>query len=94
MDNINISNPMDYKVALYIRLSKEDDKKGESESISNQRSMLRRFCESKRLYVVNEYIDDGISGTTFNRPAFQKLIWSLQKICQGLVVTILVQGII
>ena len=87
MDNINISNPMDYKVALYIRLSKEDDKKGESESISNQRSMLRRFCESKRLYVVNEYIDDGISGTTFNRPAFQKLIQDIENKKINMVIT-------
>jgi|GEM_PF-5381445 len=42
-----ISNPMDYKVALYIRLSKEDDdpKKSESESVTNQHSLLQDFVE-------------------------------------------------
>lgn len=61
MNNLNISNPIDYKVALYIRLSKEDMKPGESESITNQRSLLIRFAKSQRLTIVGEYVDDGIS---------------------------------
>jgi len=79
MNNIDISNPLDYKVALYIRLSKEDDKKGESESISNQRSILTRFAQNKNLFIVKEYIDDGISGTTFNRPSFKKMIQDIEN---------------
>lgn len=87
MDNINISNPMDYKVALYIRLSKEDDKKGESESISNQRSMLRRFAEGKKLFIVDEYVDDGISGTTFHRPSFERMIQDIESKKINMVIT-------
>lgn len=61
MNSLNISNPIDYKVALYIRLSKEDMKPGESESITNQRSMLTRFAKDQRLTIIDEYVDDGIS---------------------------------
>lgn len=76
-----------YKVALYIRLSKEDNKKGESESISNQRSILRRFAENKELTEVEEYIDEGFSGTTFNRPAFQKMIKDIEDKKINMVIT-------
>ena len=79
MNQILISNPVNYKVALYIRLSKEDDKKGESESISNQRSILRRFAKDNHLMVIDEYIDDGISGTTFHRPAFKRMIQDIEN---------------
>ena len=61
LNSLNISNPMDYKVALYIRLSKEDMKPGESESITNQRSLLTRFANNQKLTIVDEYVDDGIS---------------------------------
>lgn len=79
MDNITIFNPSNYKAGLYIRLSKEDAKLSESESISNQRSMLRRFAESKNINIVDEYIDDGISGTTFNRPSFERMIQDIEN---------------
>lgn len=87
MDYLKIANPIDYKVALYIRLSKEDEKPGESESITNQRSMLTRFAESQRLYVVDEYIDDGISGTTFDRPSFQKMLRDIEAKKINMVIT-------
>ncbi len=92
MYSVNISNPIEYKVALYIRLSKEDLNKGEtkkeeSESISNQRSILERFCESNRLCIVDEYIDDGISGTTFNRPAFERMIQDIEAKKVNMVIT-------
>ena len=60
-----ISNPMDYQAAFYIRLSKEDDSEKESESVTNQRSLLAEFAAKHRLSVVSEYVDDGYSGTTF-----------------------------
>ena len=66
-----ISNPMDYKAAIYIRLSKEDGNKNEqgsfreSESITNQRSLLTGFAEQYKLNIVGEFIDDGVSGTSF-----------------------------
>jgi len=58
-----------YKAGIYIRLSEADEGKSyesDSESVLNQRNILKNF--------VNEYVDDGYSGTTFDRPGFQRLI--------------------
>ena len=49
--------------------------------------MLRRFTKSQRLYVVDEYIDDGISGTTFNRPSFQRMIQDIEDKKINMVIT-------
>lgn len=54
---LEISKPMDYRVALYIRLSKEDDREGQSESVANQLSMLTEFASQQRLDVYDTYID-------------------------------------
>lgn len=69
-----ISNPMDYRVALYIRLSKEDGNQAESESVTNQRSLLDTFVKQHRLDVFDTYVDDGYSGTSFERPNFNRMI--------------------
>jgi DNA invertase Pin-like site-specific DNA recombinase len=69
---------MDYNAAFYIRLSKEDDSDRESESVANQRSLLRAFAQKHKLSVAGEYVDDGISGTTFDRPNFQRMIADIQ----------------
>lgn len=88
MNNLfNITNPKYYKVALYIRLSKEDLKPGESESISNQRALLKTFTDDYNLTVYNEYIDDGISGTTFDRPSFKKLIKDISQKKINMIIT-------
>lgn len=63
-----------YNTALYLRLSRDDEGAGESNSIATQRMMLRRYAEQNHLFVVDEYIDDGYSGTNFNRPNFQRMI--------------------
>lgn len=63
-----------YNTALYLRLSRDDDNAGESNSIATQRMMLRRYAEQNHLFVVDEYIDDGYSGTNFERPSFQRMI--------------------
>ena len=55
---LEISKPMDYRVGLYIRLSKEDDREGQSESVANQLSMLTDFARQHRLSVHDTYIDD------------------------------------
>ena len=60
--------------ALYERLSHDDELQGESNSISTQRMMLRKYAAEHGLNVVDEYIDDGYSGTNFDRPAFQRMI--------------------
>ncbi len=87
MDYLKITNPIDYKVALYIRLSKEDEKPGESESISNQRSILTRYATEQKLSIVEEYIDDGISGTTFDRPSFKRMIQDIENKKINMVIT-------
>lgn len=57
---LEISNPMDYRVALYIRLSKEDENEGPSESVTNQKSLLNEFVQQHRLSVYDTYIDEAV----------------------------------
>ena len=70
---VTISNPTNYHAALYIRLSKEDESEGPSQSVQNQESLLREFVQQHRLSVYDTYVDDGWSGTNFNRPDFQRI---------------------
>ena len=76
--HLTISNPMDYHVALYIRLSKEDENEGPSQSVTNQKSLLNEFVKQHRLMVYDTYIDDGWSGTSFDRPDFQRMIADIE----------------
>lgn len=82
-----ISNPMDYHVALYIRLSKEDENEGPSQSVQNQESLLREFVEQHRLSVFDTYVDDGWSGTNFDRPDFQRMISDIEAKRVNMVIT-------
>lgn len=54
-----------WRAALYIRLSREDESEGPSQSVQNQESLLREFARGQRLNVYDTYIDDGWSGTNF-----------------------------
>ena len=64
-----------YKVSMYLRLSREDANKNESESILNQKSMLKAFIdENEDLELVSIRVDDGYSGSNFDRPAFKKMM--------------------
>ena len=51
--------------ALYLRLSRDDDLEGESNSISNQKTLLTRYAKEHGFKNVKVFIDDGISGVTF-----------------------------
>ena len=84
---LEISNPMDYHVALYIRLSKEDETEGPSQSVTNQQSLLNEFVQQHRLSVYDTYIDDGFSGTSFDRPAFQRMIDDIEARKVNMVIT-------
>ena len=84
---IKISNPMDYHVALYIRLSKEDENEGPSESVTNQKSLLNEFVQQHRLSVYDTYIDDGWSGTSFERPDFQRMLGDIEDRKVNMVIT-------
>ena len=82
-----ISSPMDYHAALYIRLSKEDENEGPSQSVTNQESLLREFVRQQRLDVYDTYIDDGWSGTNFDRPDFQRMIADIEAKRVNMVIT-------
>ena len=84
---LEISNPMDYHVALYIRLSKEDENEGPSQSVQNQESLLREFVQQHRLSVFDTYVDDGWSGTSFDRPSFQRMIADIKEKKVNMVIT-------
>lgn len=84
MFNSLLDIPSNYYAGIYIRLSQEDkdkDKKYESdsESILNQRTMLKNYVEKSGFTFVNEYVDDGYSGTNFERPGFEKLIQDIEN---------------
>lgn len=75
-------------VGLYIRLSREDDDKVEiSESITNQKSLLIQYVKENNLRLVDIYIDDGYSGTSFDRPAFKRMIDDILKGKINMVIT-------
>lgn len=63
---------------MYIRLSREDGDKQESESIGNQRKIIERYLKEQDLNAIDEYVDDGVSGTTFDRPQFNRLIADIE----------------
>lgn len=62
-----------YSTALYLRLSREDEGEGESSSISSQRILLRQYTEKNGFIVYDEYIDDGVSGSYFDRPSLERM---------------------
>lgn len=74
-----------YHAAIYVRLSKEDGDvanaaKAESNSISNQKNLIKDFLKDKEdIVVVSERVDDGYSGSNFERPAFQMMLEDIKK---------------
>lgn len=77
-----------YSVGLYIRLSREDENKTDvSESITNQKSLLLQYVKENNLRVYDIYIDDGYSGTTFDRPGFNRLINDIENKLVNMVIT-------
>lgn len=76
-----------YNVAVYCRLSKDDDNKVESSSISNQKIILTNYVEQQKWHIYDYYVDDGISGTTFNRPDFNRMIEDIDNGKVNLVIT-------
>ena len=80
-----------YNVGIYIRLSREDEKtsKIESESITNQRNLILNYINksSDNFKIYDEYVDDGVSGTTFERPNFNRLIRDIESGLVNCVIT-------
>ena len=73
-----------------MRLSKDDGDKLESESISNQRNLIYRYAKDLNIIIVKEYIDDGYTGTNFDRPGFKEMIKDIE--C-GIIDSILVKDL-
>jgi len=65
--------------ALYLRLSRDDDQQGESNSISNQRAMLSEYAKKNGFRNVKVFIDDGVSGVTFNREGFKEMYQMIES---------------
>ena len=63
-----------YSTALYMRLSRDDENYGDSVSIETQRTILQQYAKEHGLSVYGEYVDDGWSGTNFERPSFQRMM--------------------
>ena len=76
-----------YNVAIYCRISKDDDNKAESSSIANQKIILTKYVEQQKWHIYDYYCDDGISGTTFNRPDFNRMIEDIDNGKVNLVIT-------
>ena len=67
------------RAVFYLRLSRDDDDRGESQSIQNQRMLLRDYAARQGFAVVGEYVDDGWSGTSFDRPRFQDMLRDMEQ---------------
>ena len=76
-----------YNVGIYCRLSKDDMLQGESSSISTQKSMLTKYVEERNWRIVSYYIDDGISGTTFERSGFKQMLDDIEDGKINMVIT-------
>lgn len=69
-----------YNTAVYIRLSKEDGDKEESDSVGNQKRLLTQHVKRQDDMVLYDiYVDDGYTGTNFNRPEFKRMIQDIEK---------------
>lgn len=74
-------------VAIYCRLSKDDDLDGESASIANQRDMLEKYCESQGWKVIAVYQDDGFTGLNMERPDLKRMLKAIERREVNLVIT-------
>lgn len=74
-----MSRTKKYVAGLYCRLSKDDGNSVESMSIWSQKVMLKQFAESNNIAIYDYYVDDGYSGTNFERPSFKKMITDIEN---------------
>ncbi|MFT8890061.1 MAG: recombinase family protein, partial [Ethanoligenens sp.] len=76
-----------YITALYCRLSRDDGNTSESMSIQSQKVLLREYAEKQGFLSCTYYVDDGYSGTNFQRPGFQRMIQDIRDGKIGTVIT-------
>ena len=82
------SKPNEKITALYCRLSRDDELQGDSNSILNQKAILQKYADDNGFTNTQCFVDDGYSGTTFDRPAWNQLS---AMIDEGLIGTIIVK---
>ena len=68
-----------YNVGIYTRLSRDDERARESVSIENQKEMLTRYVQEQGWNLISTYVDDGVSGTTFDRVGLNEMISDAKK---------------
>ena len=74
--------------ALYCRLSRDDGMEGDSNSIANQKRLLSKYAKENGFAITKYYVDDGYTGTNFNRPDFQKMLDDMEM---GYITTVIVK---
>jgi len=74
-----LSKQKEYRVGVYVRLSNEDARAGESVSIENQKLLLTKHVKEQGWELVEVYCDDGFSGTNQNRPALQRMLHDVKQ---------------
>lgn len=75
----NLTTGRMYRAAIYVRLSKEDGDKEESDSIVNQKELIRNYLADKSdIQICAERVDDGYSRANFDRPHFKKMIKEIE----------------
>jgi DNA invertase Pin-like site-specific DNA recombinase len=74
-----LRNQQQNLAAIYLRLSRDDGTDTESNSIGNQRELLHKYAKEHGLVVKGEYVDDGVSGTTFEREGFRRMIADIEE---------------
>ena len=67
------------KAAAYLRLSREDGDRMESDSITNQKELIRDYADNHSMNIVDTYVDDGYSGTSFDRPGFRRMMEDIES---------------
>lgn len=67
------------KAVMYLRLSREDEESKESNSIKSQREIIKAYSIANNIEIIKEFVDDGFSGSNFNRPSFQKMIKEIEN---------------
>jgi len=76
-----------YKVGVYCRLSRDDETNSESVSISTQKAMITKYAQENGWEIIDYYVDDGVSGVTFQRPDFIRMIEDIDRKRINMVIT-------
>ena len=83
---VKMDRQSDKLAAFYCRLSRDDETDGDSNSITHQKQLLERYAHEHGIKSYRFYVDDGFSGTNFNRPGFKEMLADIEARLVGMVV--------